>query len=395
MYPITLVVLFFAWLFQSVGPALANLAVVLAWALAVGLLLFVVLIALKAVLGPPKCLRCGRHTVRSDRLCTTCVNSSAMTAEHQPTTPGARPVGRARRLRHSPQLGSFDHLQKNSGAGPAAFSAVTKAIIVDEPWIGLILSGQKTWEMRKTGCSYRGAVGLIRKGSGRVVGVARIVDSLSPLVTSEAYAAAEPKHRIPPDRQARARVDGWATPWVLADARRLTSPVPYRHPGGAVIWVKLEPEVTRAIAAQLSAATPTVPSAPLVRPSTSTLEKPEESKERAAIPPSPPAAIKTVPEQRVVALSGGNVRNNHIYLPLDFFPADAIGGGNKAAVADRLLRVEFKPGRVVHADIDGTKRILRDRTATGDFIARSGLKEGDRVVIRRIGAYEYTFERHL
>ena len=27
-----------------------------------------------------------------------------------------------------------------------------KGLIIDEPWIGLILQGKKTWEMRKTAC---------------------------------------------------------------------------------------------------------------------------------------------------------------------------------------------------------------------------------------------------
>jgi hypothetical protein len=45
-----------------------------------------------------------------------------------------------------------------------------KGLIIDEPWIGLILSGQKTWEMRKTACHHRGSIALIRKGSGQVVG---------------------------------------------------------------------------------------------------------------------------------------------------------------------------------------------------------------------------------
>ena len=40
-----------------------------------------------------------------------------------------------------------------------------------------MLSGKKTWEMRST--RNRGPIGLIRKGSGQVVGIADIVDSLA------------------------------------------------------------------------------------------------------------------------------------------------------------------------------------------------------------------------
>lgn len=56
-----------------------------------------------------------------------------------------------------------------------------KGLIIDQPWIGLILSGKKTWEMRKTACHHRGRIALIRKGSGQVVGTADIVNSFPPL----------------------------------------------------------------------------------------------------------------------------------------------------------------------------------------------------------------------
>jgi hypothetical protein len=124
-----------------------------------------------------------------------------------------------------------------------------KALIIDEPWIGLILKGEKIWEMRKKTCHQRGQIALIRKGSGHVVGVATLVDSLAPLMDRESYAATERFHRIPPDRQERAFADGWRTPWVLSNACGLRRPVPYSHPSGAVIWVNLAPEVVSQIEA--------------------------------------------------------------------------------------------------------------------------------------------------
>jgi hypothetical protein len=128
---------------------------------------------------------------------------------------------------------------------------ILKALIVDEPWMSHILKGDKTWEMRKTQCKIRGPVALIRKGSGQVVGIAEVIGSLPPITSLAEFAAAEPKHRIPPVRQPRSFADGWRNPWVLAKARPLARPVPYRHPSGAVIWVNLEPRVVEQIEAQL------------------------------------------------------------------------------------------------------------------------------------------------
>ena len=62
---------------------------------------------------------------------------------------------------------------------------------------------------------------------------------------------------------------------------------------------------------------------------------------------------------RDVTVTSGNLRNEHIYLPLDFFPADAIGGSNKSETASRTITVIFRPGGTIQTDIDGTKRILR------------------------------------
>jgi hypothetical protein len=128
---------------------------------------------------------------------------------------------------------------------------ILKALIVDEPWMSHILKGEKTWEMRKRQCKIRGPIALIRKGSGQVVGVAEVPGSLPPIATFAEFAAAEPKHRIPPARQPRSFADGWRNAWVFAKARPLARPVRYSHPSGAVIWVNLEPRVVEAIEAQL------------------------------------------------------------------------------------------------------------------------------------------------
>ena len=125
-----------------------------------------------------------------------------------------------------------------------------KALIVDEPWVTAILSGQKTWEMRKGVCKIRGPIALIRKGSGHVVGIAEVTDCRPPLTTPTAYSEAETQHRIPLARQEQAFADGWRTPWVLRNARRLNMPVPYKHPSGAVIWVNLEPDTAAKVEAQ-------------------------------------------------------------------------------------------------------------------------------------------------
>jgi hypothetical protein len=125
-----------------------------------------------------------------------------------------------------------------------------KAIVVREPYISLILRGEKTWEMRSTRTLHRGLVGLIRKGSGQVFGVANVVDSLPPL-SSKNYAEYEPFHRVAACDQAGAILSRWVYPWVLANVCRLARPVPYKHAGG-VAWVNLDEEIARHVLEQTS-----------------------------------------------------------------------------------------------------------------------------------------------
>jgi len=122
-------------------------------------------------------------------------------------------------------------------------------IVIDQPWLSLIIEGVKAWEMRSTETKKRGVVALIEKGSGKVVGAARLIDVQGPF-TEEDLANHESSHQIPPEIY-RAPGYKWHYAWVLRDATALPSPVRYRHKSGAVIWVKLDEDVQQAIADQL------------------------------------------------------------------------------------------------------------------------------------------------
>ena len=112
---------------------------------------------------------------------------------------------------------------------------VTRALIIKKHWLDLILSGEKTWEIRGSNTTIRGKIGLIESGSGLVVGECELVDSikLDPIAFHEnSY-----KHLIgAPERPYKSKTHAW----VLNNAKRYDKPMPYKHLMGAVIWVKLE-----------------------------------------------------------------------------------------------------------------------------------------------------------
>jgi hypothetical protein len=116
----------------------------------------------------------------------------------------------------------------------------TRGLIIMEEPLNKILCGRKTAEIRSRRTNIRGPVALIQSGSGMVVGTCCIIDSIGPMTLKERRAIA---------RRAGYRLGSIPAPgshaWILKDARRLKKAVPYTHPNGAIIWVKLDAKVAR------------------------------------------------------------------------------------------------------------------------------------------------------
>jgi hypothetical protein len=122
--------------------------------------------------------------------------------------------------------------------------------VIDQPWVGLIVDGKKTWEMRTRPTNVRGWIGLIEKGTGTVIGMARLTGSL-PALSRHAHHLHFKKHRVP-DQPGRKTYDGkYLIPWVLTKAFRLPTPLAYQHPSGAITWVTFAEEVSRSLVRRL------------------------------------------------------------------------------------------------------------------------------------------------
>lgn len=308
---------------------------------------------------------------------------------------------------------------------------ITKGLIIADPWIGYILDGSKTWEMRSSGASHRGWFGLIRKGTGAVYGVARLDDVGVPLSPAEMVASID-RHRIPESMIRFGEVAKWNTPWKLADVRRLARPVPYRHKSGAVTWVELDTTAIESIASQLEG---TVPAVDVMRQPAPKRRAPERSSPsddsetvrvdisqrgqklyidiewddgqpergrvapRVSSAPSAPAPARAAATLKPangraigeVTITDGNIAHNHIYLRsfFDRFPADAIGGSNKASAAQRDLTIDWGGSEPVVTDLDGSKKFFRARGWIGAFYKLNRAEAGDRVVVEQTAPYRY------
>lgn len=114
----------------------------------------------------------------------------------------------------------------------------TRALLVRDPWAGLIVDGLKVWELRGSRTSVRGRIAIARSGSGTLIGSATLVDVIGPIPEVE-LPRDFARHWVKPDRAAQVGYER-VFAWVMSDAVRYSEPIRYTHPPGAVIWVKLD-----------------------------------------------------------------------------------------------------------------------------------------------------------
>lgn len=133
---------------------------------------------------------------------------------------------------------------------PSAVPAITRGLVIRQPWVEHILSGRKTWELRGRTTRIREAVALIEGGSGLITGIAWITNSRGPLSRPERLAAARAGQILDIEVDEDMYAEVYA--WELEGVQRLSTPVPYTHPSGAVIWVTLPELDARALSRRLA-----------------------------------------------------------------------------------------------------------------------------------------------
>ena len=107
-----------------------------------------------------------------------------------------------------------------------------RALIIKKEWLDKIFNEGKIWEMRTTRTKIRGKVGLIESGSGLIVGEANIIGcSLNPIKPDLSFFDFHKVKDIELSKK-------WKYAWVLDNPIKYNNPIPYKHPKGAVIWVK-------------------------------------------------------------------------------------------------------------------------------------------------------------
>jgi len=111
-----------------------------------------------------------------------------------------------------------------------------RGLTVRDPWASLVLTGEKTWELRGSSTAKRGTIYVIKSGTGRVFGSVQMIEVIGPLSLNE-LRAAEALHGV---RDIEAPPYEKTYAWVFAYPVLFTEPVPYEHPNGARTWVRLD-----------------------------------------------------------------------------------------------------------------------------------------------------------
>ena len=183
---------------------------------------------------------CSKPHCRNDaasrraKLCADCFRTSASCASSKRKVFGGNTTT-ARGKGVLGNKGTTGQKKKKAGMRSALRRSAKMLLIVNNPWLDLILSKEKTWEIRDAQTKQRGKVHLALSGAGgRIVGQCHITDSVA--IDKITLGTTFSKHRI----KDLARIT-YRRPhaWVLSKARRYKKPFVYSHPQGAINWGKL------------------------------------------------------------------------------------------------------------------------------------------------------------
>ncbi|MDQ0174684.1 ASCH domain-containing protein [Bacillus chungangensis] len=131
---------------------------------------------------------------------------------------------------------------------------IERALIVREPWASKIVSGKKILEIRGSNTNIREPIGIIAGGTGKIIGVCELVGVRGPLSLEEYIETYSLGGGVDPQYLNRTQTLPYKQTfaWELKNPQRLSEPIRYEHPNGAVIWVKLKKNTQEALHKALS-----------------------------------------------------------------------------------------------------------------------------------------------
>lgn len=113
------------------------------------------------------------------------------------------------------------------------------ALIIKGPWLKEIFAENepKDWEIRGSRTEKRGKILLIESGTGLITGQTEITGCMELDLVD--FLHHEKHHKIPDTVHHNNLPYPHTFAWQMKGSKKYREPIPYKHPQGAVIWVKI------------------------------------------------------------------------------------------------------------------------------------------------------------
>lgn len=114
-------------------------------------------------------------------------------------------------------------------------------LIIKKEWADMILSGEKTIEIRGSYTTIRGRIAIIISGTKKIWGTAYLSKVYE--FDKKMYEELKNEHKV----NLKYENIGYKNPhgWALEKAIKFKEPIPYNHKKGCVIWVKLPDDILK------------------------------------------------------------------------------------------------------------------------------------------------------
>ena len=110
------------------------------------------------------------------------------------------------------------------------------ALVIKKKWLDLILSGEKTLEIRGCDCKKRGMILLAESGRNSIVGCCTLSDSTK--LNEYTFGASKDHHKVC-DIPYTSLPYQSVYAWHLKNAKRFSEPIPFKYPKGAIRWIRI------------------------------------------------------------------------------------------------------------------------------------------------------------
>lgn len=109
-------------------------------------------------------------------------------------------------------------------------------LMIKTIWGDKVLSGEKSWEIRRTKTKNIKRIALAFSGTGKKYGEVNITECIP--LTKELWENNIEKHCVPLSWEELLKRYPKPVAWVLEKPERYPEPIPFERHKGAVIWVK-------------------------------------------------------------------------------------------------------------------------------------------------------------